>query len=353
MADSTTSSDSPHQEQFMKTRIVVAGFRHGHIFDIYHQAQKRPDTELVGTAEEDAATREQLQAKGIAISHDSIERLLDEVPCDVVAIGDYYSRRGPIAIAALQRGKHVIADKPICITLAEHREIARLAAERQRCVGCQLDLRHSGKFRALRRLIRDEALAGEIHAISFGGQHPLNLASRPGWYFEPGKHGGTIVDIAIHGLDIIPWLTGLRFAHLDAARNWNAGPKHLPHFRDAAQLMLTLDNGAGVLGDVSYLIPDSHGYACPLYWRVTLWGTKAVLEVDSGHAGVMIYANGEKTGREVPPDAPGAGTLEALLHEIRGAAHLADPTTAEVLDSTFVTLRVQEAADQRLTNLPL
>ncbi|MEZ4683286.1 MAG: hypothetical protein R2932_54665 [Caldilineaceae bacterium] len=55
----------------------------------------------------------------------------------------------------------------------------------------------------LRNLIRS-GLIGEIHAINFGGQHPLMLDTRAAWYFEPGKHGGTINDIAIHAVDAIP-----------------------------------------------------------------------------------------------------------------------------------------------------
>ena len=31
------------------------------------------------------------------------------------------------------------------------------------------------------------------------------------WYFEDDKHGGTINDIGIHGIDLIPYLTGLSF----------------------------------------------------------------------------------------------------------------------------------------------
>ncbi len=68
---------------------------------------------------------------------------------------------------------------------------------------------------------------------------------------EEGKHGGTINDIAVHALDLIPWITGHKFKRIVAARCWNALAKRCPHFKDAAQLMLEMDNGAGVMGDVS------------------------------------------------------------------------------------------------------
>src|SRR4051812_47306105 len=98
-----------------KTRIVFAGFRHAHIRSLYQAAGARPDVEIVAAAEEDEATRQALESGGaIAITHSSIEAMLDGTSCEVVAVGDYYGRRGAILIDALRRGKHVIGDKPLC-----------------------------------------------------------------------------------------------------------------------------------------------------------------------------------------------------------------------------------------------
>ncbi len=335
----------------MTTRLAVLGFRHGHIMSVYNQAREAADVEVAAAAEDHAPTREQL-ADSVAFTHDSCERALDEVACDAVAIGDYYGRRGSLAIAALERGLHVIADKPLCTSLDELKEIERLATAKGLSVGCQLDLRHSGKYRALRRLVREEKVLGEIHAIGFGGQHPLMYGTRAGWYFEEGKHGGTINDIAIHGLDLIPWLTGLAFDRVNAARNWNAVLPQVPHFRDCAQFMLTMRNGCGVLGDVSYLAPDSHGYGLPQYWRFTIWGSQGVAEVDNAHPGVILYPGGESM-REVPPDPNGEGAFRAFLAELRGESGDICPTTAEVIASACVTLQVQAAADRPATDVPL
>ena len=46
---------------------------------------------------------------------------------DVLAVGDYYARRGSLAIRALELGRHVLLDKPICIDLAELDRIAALS----------------------------------------------------------------------------------------------------------------------------------------------------------------------------------------------------------------------------------
>ncbi len=97
---------------------------------------------------------------------------------------------------------------------------------------------------------------------------PLILGKRPAWYFEPGKHGGTLNDIGVHAIDLIPWMTGRSIVEVTAARAWNARVPQFPAFQDAGQMMLKLDNGGSVMGDVSYLNPDAASNYTPRsqYW---------------------------------------------------------------------------------------
>src|SRR6266446_5255732 len=98
----------------MKTRFAFAGFRHSHAFDLLNLVRDRPDCEIVASCEEDAATRKTLADDSRAkITHEKYERMLDEIECDVVAVGDYYTARGPQVVEALRRGLHVISDKPL------------------------------------------------------------------------------------------------------------------------------------------------------------------------------------------------------------------------------------------------
>ena len=111
----------------MKTRMAFIGFQHGHIVGLYKLAQQREDIEVVAACEEDAETRANLAAQGVAITHDSYPRMLDEAKCDVVACGDWFGIRGQRLIDAMERGLHVIGDKPLCTTLDECERIAALA----------------------------------------------------------------------------------------------------------------------------------------------------------------------------------------------------------------------------------
>ena len=327
-------------------RIAFIGFRHAHIHSLYERALETPGVRVAGACEEHDETRGELARSPIEITHHEADRLLDEVECDAVAVGDVYSLRGQRLIAALDRGRHVIADKPLCTRFEELERIRGLAAAGGLEVGCMLTMRDSAGLRAARALIR-EGTVGEVHAVQFGGQHPLMPGTRPAWYFEPGRHGGTINDIGIHAIDGIPFATGLRFTRLEAARCWNAFVPATPHFHDGAQMLLAMDNGCGVVGDVSYFAPDGPGYALPYYWRMTFWGREGVLEIAANDDHLELApAQGSQVERRPLRPGNSGGYLEAFLKGIRGEPRQeGELTTEQVVASSGMALRVQAAAD--------
>ncbi len=329
----------------MKTRFAFVGFRHGHIFDLLAGARENPEVEIVALCEEDEATRKQLAADGVAIpTHDCYETMLAEVPCDVIVTGDYYEKRGRLLIAALKAGKHVISDKPICTRLEELNEIERLAKEKGLQVGAQLDLRDAASMLGLRDAVRS-GLIGEVVTVNVTAQHPLNLGKRPAWYFIPGCHGGTINDIGIHAFDIIPWMTGSRVAEVLAARDWNARATPYPHFKDSAQLMARLENGAGFLADFSYLAPTKLGFQEPNYWQITIHGTKGVASANYGAKEVRVVTDEDDTPRFIPaPEKANRKYLVDFLLCVAGRSGEASLTTEGVIAASREALSAQAAA---------
>ncbi len=338
----------------MRITLAFAGLRHGHIFAMLSHAQSHPDIEVVAVCEEDTTAREEIVEAGKAhVTHTNIDQMLDEVECDAIAIGDYYGNRGSIAIRALEAGKHVIGDKPLCTRLDELERIQELSEEKNLKVGCMFTMRDGARYLGVRDLLQNDEI-GEIHAISSGGQHPLMLDSRPSWYFEPGRHGGTINDVGCHAVDIIPWLTDLEFTTVNSARCWNAFAKDFPHFEDAGQMMLTMNNGCGVLGDVSYFLPDSFGYSNPLYWRMTFFGRKGIIETSATAKSTLLMRDGDKVAQDVSlPEAKPMGYLKAFIDDINDLSGDGELSTVQVLKATRNTLTIQRAADQGQTNVEL
>lgn len=327
-------------------KFAFVGFRHNHIFSLYNTVASRTDLRIVACCEEDDATRESLVASGRAeITHDDYKTMLAEIDCDVVAVGDYYSKRGEITIAALRAGKHVISDKPIYTSLAELDEIEALSKAKKLSVQCMLDLRGKGQYVAMKRLI-NEGEIGDVQTIMFQGLHPLMRNARPAWYFEDGKHGGTINDIAIHGVDLALWLTGQTGGEVIASRAWNAACLDIPKFQDGAQLMLKLDNGCGVIGDVSYLAPTKCGFSGEQYWRICCHGSNGMAETCCSATAVKVATHADEKYREIP-HIPQSGLvyLESLLVEAGVNAGVPAITTQQVLTASRVTLEAQRKAD--------
>jgi predicted dehydrogenase len=336
----------------MAIRFAFAGLRHGHIFSLLAGIKANPETTVVAACEEDAETRSKLESNpDVNLTHDNYDKMLEEVDCDVIAIGDYYAKHGGMVVKALEAGKHVLSDKPICITLNEFHKIKTLATRKNLAVSSQFDLRGAGTFLAARKLIQNGEI-GDIKTISFGGQHPLQVGTRPAWYFEQGLHGGTINDIAIHAMDAIPWLTGHQITEIVAARAWNAKTPQFPHFQDCGQLMLKMDNGGGVLGDVSYLAPDQAGFSTPQYWRFLIHGDKGVIELAWDSKKVLIANHSDKEGRYIDAEPNISWPyLPDFLAQVKGQKENISLSTEAILRASELALLAQQAADKNKTNV--
>ena len=183
---------------------------------------------------------------------------------------------------------------------------------------------------------------GPIRSVSFGGQHPLLYGSRPSWYYETSKYGGLFNDLAIHGVDLIYYLSGQRIRSVTAARCYNAYAKHEPDFPDSGQFMAVLENGAGLIADVSYSVPDSVGYALPFYWQFYFWGDNGVVSFSANSDGVICCLNQQKDPLRVSPGPAPTDYLSDVYDMMDGR-----PTVLpmeDVFAATRDTLAIQNVA---------
>ncbi len=327
-------------------KLAIVGFRHGHVGAIVSTAAKLDFVEVVACVEEDPVAREALPRDlGVTLTHDTFEQALADVEFDAVACVDYYAKRGPTVIRALEAGKHVVTDKPLCTQIAELKQIAALARERELIVHVDLTMRYSAAACTLRRLVREGAI-GELATAAVFGQHGLAWGSRPGWYFEPGKHGGTINDIMIHGIDMLRWVTGSEFRHVIAATASGLHDSPAPDcFQQSAQCFLALENGARMFGDASYLAPAGHHAP----WRFFLWGSQGHIYFDG--AVTLQRAGQEAAPVELAPE-PGVDPFEDFARQVEFGA---EPflSREECFRSTMAALTAQRAADTGQRDLPV
>lgn len=293
-------------------KLAFAGIRHGHVIGLYRAARAHEGVTVAGAWEEDCQAAQDARTVMDVPFYVSYEDLLADQTVDAVAVGDYYGIRARRIVRALEAGKHVICDKPLCVSLDELETISRLSLEKKLHVDCMLDLRYDPAVNEARRMVRSGRL-GRIHAVNFTGQHPLNYGVRPMWYFEAGKHGGVINDIAIHGLDAVRYITGLDFVRSVAARTWNAFAVQEPDFKDCGQFMAEFEGGAGVTGDVSYAAQSGLADKMPSYWRFTFWGEDGSLEFKVGTDQLIYAARGADDLQMIAASSVQSGWLDDFL----------------------------------------
>lgn len=321
-------------------KILFYGFRHDHIIGLYKKALANSNVQVVACIEEHEPTRTSWgETYGITLdtttSYD--EWLTRDV--DIVAFGGAYGDRGDAAIKALKAGKHLILDKPICIKKSELKQIIKLSRASNLKVYCMFDLRYMPVARLAKKIIRSGEL-GEVRNISYIGQHCLNYGKRPSWYFEKGKHGGTINDLGIHGIDLIRDLTGLEFSKIHASRVWNSYADREPDFKDSANFMAELNNGAGVIADVSYSAPMQY-YKTDNYWNFKFWCEKGMLTFNFNSTALTIYDMDSQEPRVIPASDEGAYYLDDLIDDITNDDR---EFTESVFVSSMVALDVQAKA---------
>ncbi len=322
--------------------LAFCGLKHAHIRTLYALCAENPDVRVLGAWDDEKGYRDAAQAWLRVPFYSVLDELLSDEKVDIVAIGDAYGARGQEAIRALKAGKHVLSDKPLCTRMEELEEIERLAKERKLAVGCMLDLRFDPALRLARNLVHSGEL-GEIHAVNFTGQHPLNYGVRPSWYFDKRLHGGTFNDLAIHGLDAVSMITGLSYARTLCARQYNAFAREAPSFLDCAQLMGVYENGAGLIADVSYSAPDQAAFRLPSYWRFSFWGEKGMIECALGAEKLLYAQAGRNEIRLLTAPEVKENCLTELIRQIRGESTVFPQEM--LFDSTRTALGIQQSAE--------
>lgn len=321
-------------------KVLFNGFRHGHIFALYNMAKNNSNVEIVACIERDENARKAAEDRlGIKFDDRDLDYWLKQ-DVDVVAVGSCFGHRGEVIIKALSAGKHIISDKPICTSKTELEIISKLIEQKNLKLGCMLDLRYLSPSIAVKNLLKTGEL-GEVCNISFTGQHCLDYQNRPSWYFEKNMQGGTINDLAIHGVDLVTYLTGLTVKNINSARTWNCYADKAPDFKDCALFMAELDNKAGLIADVSYSSPKLP-FTLPTYWNFKIWCKKGLITFNLIDNYAYIYkencAEAEKITAEVTNNY-----LDDFINEIKNDTNC---FTQSVLLSSKQCLDIQYFADK-------
>jgi predicted dehydrogenase len=158
-----------------------------------------PGSKLVAVVDANGEAAQRVAAElGVAAETD-YRAVLDQV--DAVSIAVPTPLHHAVGCAALEKGVHVLVEKPIATTLAEARELVALAAHR----GCVLQVGHLERF--------NPAIVAAVNRL----QIPRFVESHR---LAPFKQRGTdvsvVLDLMIHDIDLIQELVGQPIETIDA-----------------------------------------------------------------------------------------------------------------------------------------
>ena len=139
--------------------------------------------------------------------------IVNDPEIDVVSVCTPNNAHAPIAIAALEAGKHVICEKPIASTLADAKAMADAAAKAAEKGIISMNAYQYRRVPAivLAKKFIDEGSLGEILNVrcTYLQSWSADPDSPLSWRFQKDIAGaGTLGDIASHVIDIAQYLAG-------------------------------------------------------------------------------------------------------------------------------------------------
>jgi len=136
------------------------------------------------------------------------QALLDHAELDVVSIAAPTALHRPIAVTALDRGIHVLCEKPIAEDAPTARQMVDAAERNDRVLDVVFNHRRRGDVQALKKII-DAHLLGDIYYAKTGWLRRQGIPGVGSWFTRRATAGGgPLVDIGVHMLDMTLHLLG-------------------------------------------------------------------------------------------------------------------------------------------------
>jgi predicted dehydrogenase len=145
---------------------------------------------------------------GILLAAKSLHELTDNVDAVYIAVPPVAHL--PVAITAVQAGRHVLIEKPLSPTFSGYETLLALAAGTNVRAAVGYYRRCAPVVRRLRQLLKAGAL-GQIRSVELGYASPFHPQpdDLKAWRLDPAiAGGGVMADAGSHRLDLLCWLFG-------------------------------------------------------------------------------------------------------------------------------------------------
>jgi predicted dehydrogenase len=297
------------------TRIAVVGLDHWYAaIPFAEQVAAHADATLVAIVDPDRDRAAEVAARtGCDRVETDPATVLADPSIDAVACFSSVERSSEFCIAAAGAGKHIVAVKPVAMTLADADRVVE-AVERAGVVFVPSESRRTSPLAKLLSSWVHSGRLGDLRSGSFAMNSSIPKAwpgaEDPGWWVDPLRApGGGWIDHAVYQIDRMRWLFGSDVVATTGRVATIAHPE-LP-VEDYGHAVFTLGSGAVVTVEDTWLASPG-----AFTNRSQLVGSLGSVFTDTSTGLFGWAANGEPwTYRALPTDT--FDTLDVLITAVR------------------------------------
>ena len=232
----------------VKVGIIGSGFEadiHAASFQIMPE-----EAEVAAVASPTAGHAEELARRyGIPSVYRDYRDMLADRAIELVTITAPNHLHASMAIEIARAGKHVVCEKPLCLTLAEADEMIDVCQREGVLLLYAEELFFTPKYVRAREMA-DQGAFGRVHMVKQSEKH---FGPHSDWFWDVSRSGGgVLMDMGCHGIAFCYWFLGRRkirsvYAHLSTQVH-AAKTKG----EDDAVCILEFDNGSVGIVETSW-----------------------------------------------------------------------------------------------------
>ncbi len=261
------------------------------------------------------SARKAAEPHRIAHVYDDWQAMLEAHAFDLVCIATPTDLHAEITLAALERGAHVLCEKPTAMDAGEARAMLDRSRERGRTGMIDHELRFNPNRARIAAMIEGGDL-GEIRHVNIASIGPSwnDPAGRPkgDWWSEAARGGGRLGANGSHQVDLLrwwlgepAWVTGQVRTAVPDRRDRDTGERWTATADDIAHLTLEWPSGALAQVFMSGVAATNAGNLTQVF------GSKGTLTLSNEDERLWFARAGEKVSTEITEPNPDAG-LEGL-----------------------------------------
>ncbi|MFW6189819.1 MAG: Gfo/Idh/MocA family protein [Planctomycetota bacterium] len=156
-----------------------------------------PGLDLHGISSRSEETRQKIREERGCRAYSGFEQVLGDPEVDLVVLATPHDLHCEQAVRALDAGKHVVTDKPMCTSLEQCDRMIEAAERNDRLLTVFQNRRWDGDFLTLKKLLEDGEL-GDLRWLEMAWQ---TFRSPGGWRAKKEHGGGRLFDLGAHMID--------------------------------------------------------------------------------------------------------------------------------------------------------